>query len=875
MTFSLTATVNQSPALQTLPAKKPDSSSKSPRKSDDALAPDTNAALPIEKATSDIEKADLQKATLSPILENVEARHSSNRSLFTSLSKSNELVASGKKNSAKTMRALSANSQKDVKPITSSQRKLSKSSSKSKPGESVTSGKKPSTSEMLDLTAISQIADISPKPEKVESAKSSNQTISKTKTGESVTSGKKPTDAQKSTAPTSKKADISHVANIAQKPENVESAKSSNQKIHKSPPNTRTGETVTNGKIVPKTKMQDSKATTSQKSNISLTPKNVEAATSSNQNISKSPSKTKTGESATSGKIPPKTEIQNSPATTSQKSNISQKPKNVEAAMSSNQNISKSPSKTKTGESATSGKIPPKIEVQNSTASTSQKLNISPKPENVESTTTSNRTISKSQIKSKTGESVTSGKRPTEVQQLTVPTSLKANSSNTAKENVESTTTSNRTISKSQIKPKTGETVTSGGKPQGAPKKPSSQKQLHNQPSKTNASDTNMYEKEPPVTGLSDSAKQSQKVKTSLKPEGVEPKTSTNRQPPKPSPKTKGSESTTTAKRPVTVTPDSHKTSQNANPSENAESKRMSKPPSKTVNSKDERNSETPTTSGIRDSLKTLQKSISTKALEAKRKLSKSSSKSAEVKTSDKQSAATEDKDAPTNSKKANRRAKPVSFRSKTSIIHSFFTLSPTSKRRAKESVNDPTTSDVAATSDIVVSVENVTPATKRRRLWHRTRCSSLEQCGFTCEDCAKLRPPSGEVNAESSFLPGERVRNTATKVYRNLSEAAQMHTCIVLHRRRDSDPRTYHTQKALRTISMIVGAYLICWTPFYVMAVAMAIGGHGAVNDTLYIFTYWLRYINSPINPFIYAYVNAEFRRTFIRIFQMRWHRA
>ncbi|XP_045207931.2 muscarinic acetylcholine receptor M2-like [Mercenaria mercenaria] len=82
--------------------------------------------------------------------------------------------------------------------------------------------------------------------------------------------------------------------------------------------------------------------------------------------------------------------------------------------------------------------------------------------------------------------------------------------------------------------------------------------------------------------------------------------------------------------------------------------------------------------------------------------------------------------------------------------------------------------------------------------------------------------------------------------------------------------------RKALRTISIILGAYVLCWTPYHVMVFIIGIcGDWSCINLTLYYFTYWLCYLNSPINPFCYAFANAQFKRTFIRILKFDLHRT
>ena len=62
-----------------------------------------------------------------------------------------------------------------------------------------------------------------------------------------------------------------------------------------------------------------------------------------------------------------------------------------------------------------------------------------------------------------------------------------------------------------------------------------------------------------------------------------------------------------------------------------------------------------------------------------------------------------------------------------------------------------------------------------------------------------------------------------------------------------------------------------MCWTPYHVCVLVIALDL--PVNLYFYSFSYWLCYLNSPINPFCYAFVNVQFKRTFLRILKFDWH--
>ena len=76
---------------------------------------------------------------------------------------------------------------------------------------------------------------------------------------------------------------------------------------------------------------------------------------------------------------------------------------------------------------------------------------------------------------------------------------------------------------------------------------------------------------------------------------------------------------------------------------------------------------------------------------------------------------------------------------------------------------------------------------------------------------------------------------------------------------------------KLARTVIAVVVVFLICWTPFvclngYVLVVAY-VTGERPKEDWYYVIIKLVSYLNSAINPYIYAIFHSEFRKAFIDI--------
>ncbi|XP_008404363.1 dopamine receptor D4b [Poecilia reticulata] len=75
--------------------------------------------------------------------------------------------------------------------------------------------------------------------------------------------------------------------------------------------------------------------------------------------------------------------------------------------------------------------------------------------------------------------------------------------------------------------------------------------------------------------------------------------------------------------------------------------------------------------------------------------------------------------------------------------------------------------------------------------------------------------------------------------------------------------------RKAMRVLPVVVGCFLLCWTPFFVVHTMRALCLTCNIPDALMSTVTWLGYVNSALNPIIYTMFNTEFKKFFKKCFR------
>lgn len=148
--------------------------------------------------------------------------------------------------------------------------------------------------------------------------------------------------------------------------------------------------------------------------------------------------------------------------------------------------------------------------------------------------------------------------------------------------------------------------------------------------------------------------------------------------------------------------------------------------------------------------------------------------------------------------------------------------------------------------------------STKRKLL----TAFSLQQYRSFCQDRSLSETPGTPQHnrleeRRKSKNPGLEVQRLSNgKTVSSLKLAHQQPRLIQLRER-----------KATQMLAIVLGTFIVCWMPFFLIHILNAHCPACHVPPGLYSASTWLGYVNSALNPIIYTTFNTDFRRAFLKI--------
>ncbi|GLV36005.1 5-hydroxytryptamine (serotonin) receptor 1A [Carabus blaptoides fortunei] len=173
-------------------------------------------------------------------------------------------------------------------------------------------------------------------------------------------------------------------------------------------------------------------------------------------------------------------------------------------------------------------------------------------------------------------------------------------------------------------------------------------------------------------------------------------------------------------------------------------------------------------------------------------------------------------------------------------------------EEQTEESSNEKQPQDAEATTAFTITKSelhqvtisnNVSPekssTTNNGSASHQSHISDISRVEILAKEPAPIQ--EGPTNLDRQHIPSRREKRETLEAKRE--------------------------RKAAKTLAIITGAFVVCWLPFFIMALLMPLCESCEIKPYIASFFLWLGYFNSTLNPVIYTIFSPEFRQAFKRI--------
>ncbi|KAK3856004.1 hypothetical protein Pcinc_037633 [Petrolisthes cinctipes] len=138
-------------------------------------------------------------------------------------------------------------------------------------------------------------------------------------------------------------------------------------------------------------------------------------------------------------------------------------------------------------------------------------------------------------------------------------------------------------------------------------------------------------------------------------------------------------------------------------------------------------------------------------------------------------------------------------------------------------------------------------------------------------DNCNIFWPESGGLHGEIAFI-----RYSFALAFGIPLTLIFIFYSLVLHKLKTVGPKTRSKekkksrQKVTRLVLTVITVYVICWLPYWVLQLTLILSppkqGHSNFRVVLFLLSSCLSYINSALNPILYAFLSDNFKKSFMK---------